>query len=207
MVLVPAGEFQYGSNKRMSLSAFYMDKYEVSARLYSQFLQATHRKQPDDWSQQVALIGNGDRPVGSVTWYDADAYCRHYGKRLPTEQEWEKAARGTDGRKYPWGNDEPNGSLAKYDMRVGYMTNWTGYADLAPVESHEAGKSPYGLYHMAGNVSEWTSSDAGASDTRMVVRGGSWQHSAYQLESSERYFDEPSSKGPLLGFRCSQDAR
>jgi hypothetical protein len=117
MVLVPAGEFIMGSNdgdadekpeRRVTLEAFYIDKFEVSTRLYAAFIQATSRSQPEDWSKQVALVGSGDRPVVNVTWHDADAYCRHYGKCLPTEQEWEKAARGTDGREYPWGNEEPS---------------------------------------------------------------------------------------------------
>jgi len=116
MVLVPAGEFLYGdNNQRLSLPAFYIDKYEVSTRLYAAFIRDTRRAQPSDWSQQVALVGSGDRPVVNVTWHDADAYCRHYGKRLPTEQEWEKAARGTDGRKYPWGNEEPSSRHALFN--------------------------------------------------------------------------------------------
>jgi formylglycine-generating enzyme required for sulfatase activity len=169
MVLVPAGEFQYGeNNQRLSLPAFYRDKYEVSTRLYSQFLQATSRKQPDDWSQQVALVGGGDRPVVKVTWHDADAYCRHYGKRLPTEQEWEKAARGTDGQKFPWGNEEPTSRHALF------ATKWNGYGTLALVGSHETGTSPYGIQDLAGNVWEWTSSDYDNSDQYTVIRGGSW---------------------------------
>jgi formylglycine-generating enzyme required for sulfatase activity len=200
MVLVPEGEFQYGdNNQRLSLPAFYMDKFEVSTKLYATFIQDTRRAQPSDWSQQVALVGSGDRPVVNVTWHDADAYCRHYGKRLPTEQEWEKAARGTDGRKYPWGNEEPTSRHALFDTR------WNGYGTLATVESYEAGKSPYGLYHMAGNVWEWTSSDYD-SGTK-VLRGGSWNSNAMNVRSAYRLGYTPSSWYSIDGFRCAQDAR
>lgn len=102
MVLVPAGEFLYGDdNQRLSLPAFYMDKYEVTVSRYASFLQASGRKQPEYWNQ-ASQVSAGDRPVIGVDWYDAYTYCHQYAKRLSTEQEWEKAARGTDGRKYPW---------------------------------------------------------------------------------------------------------
>ena len=81
------------NDQPLSLSAFYMDKYEVTTKLYAKFIQDTNHSQPDDWSQQVALVGSGDRPVVYVTWHDAEAYCREYGKRLPTEQEWENEGR------------------------------------------------------------------------------------------------------------------
>ena len=277
MVLVPAGEFLYGdgilfgsNGVRRSLPAFYIDKYEVSTRLYATFLQDTmqpwwmrlfpaacivttslasfvfaemvpaanacivtpplaslvfaetapvassdwqstftsvnhydrHDKktaQPDDWSQQVALVGSGDRPVVNVTWHDADAYCRHYGKRLPTEQEWEKAARGTDGRKYPWGNEEPSSRHALFN------TTWNGYGTLAVVESYDSGKSPYGLYHMAGNVWEWTSSDY--DNSTKVLRGGSWNSGPGNVRSAVRGRGQPMGRYAKDGFRCAQDAR
>lgn len=205
MVLVPAGKFLYGNNnRRLSLPAFYVDKYEVTTRLYSQFLQATSRaptvscpaycQQPYDWSQQVALVESGDRPVVNVYWDDAEAYCRHYGKRLPTEQEWEKAARGTDGRKYPWGNEEPTSRHALF------RTTWNGYDTLAVVGSHEAGASPYGVHDLAGNVWEWTSSDYDSSSK--VIRGGSWFDTASGLRSTYR---RTWSLLDVIGFRCVQD--
>jgi|GEM_PF-583394 len=232
MVLVPAGEFLYGdgilfgsNGVRWSLPAFYIDKYEVSTRLYATFIQDTRQPwwmtlfsawqsaftsvnhydrrgkktaQPRDWSQQVALVGSGDRPVVNVTWHDADAYCRHYGKRLPTENEWEKAARGTDGRTYPWGNEEPSSRHALFN------TEWNGYGTLATVESYEAGKSPYGLYHMAGNVWEWTGSNYIGSSK--VLRGGSWINDAGNVRSADRVGGTPSEGGNNnYGFRCAQD--
>lgn len=201
MALVPEGEFLYGYNtqQRMSLASFYMDKYETSTRLYSAFAQATGRVQPTDWSQQLALVGSGDRPVVQVDWNDADAYCKWAGKRLPTEHEWEKAARGADGRAYPWGNDEPTSRHALFNAQ------WNGYGTLATAESYEAGKSPYGLYHMAGNVWEWTSStydDRG----EKVLRGGGWFNAPQTLSSGFRYSLSPTKRYISYGFRCAQDA-
>jgi formylglycine-generating enzyme required for sulfatase activity len=202
MLLVPEGEFLYGDYKqRLSLPAFYMDKYEVTTKLYAAFLQGTSREKPRFWDD-VSLASDGDRPVVGVTWSDADAYCRYYGKRLPTEQEWEKAARGTDGRKYPWGNKEPTGRHAKYDHDG--KASWHGYATLVSVESYEAGKSPYGLYHMAGNVWEWTSSDYDSSSK--VIRGGSWLADASDLWSANRVMWPPDFWTTDRGFRCVQDA-
>jgi formylglycine-generating enzyme required for sulfatase activity len=197
MALVPEGEFLYGdNNQRLSLPAFYMDKYEVSTRLYAAFLQATGRAQPDDWSKQVALIGSGDRPVVQVSWYDAEAYCRYYGKYLPTEQEWEKAARGTDGRTYPWGNETPT------DLHALFEKEWWGYGTLATVNSYGAGKSPPGLYHMAGNAWEWTSSDYNSNSK--VLRGGSWGHARQGVRSAHRFFKPPSYRNYFMGFRCAK---
>ncbi len=205
MLLVPEGEFLYGDKKqRISLPAFYMDKYEVSTGQYATFMAATGTKNPEYWSTSVP-VSNGQKPVVGVSWHEADAYCRQYGKRLPTEQEWEKAARGTDGRTYPWGNEEPTSRHAKYDQDG--KASWNGYATLASVESYEAGKSPYGLYHMAGNVWEWTSSDYDNSGKAKVYRGGSWGTFATNLESTDRDRGSPDYGYANQGFRCAQDAR
>jgi formylglycine-generating enzyme required for sulfatase activity len=204
MVLVPAGEFLYGyNNRRLSLPAFYMDKFEVTTRLYAAFMDSTRREQPADWSDQAALVGSrgGDRPVVNVTWYDAEAYCRYYSRRLPTEQEWEKAARGTDGRKYPWGNEKPTTRHALFGL---FETKWNGYGTLATVESHQAGKSPYGLYNMAGNVWEWTSSD---DDSDKVIRGGSWYDDPYNVRTTSRGTWGPTFLWYDIGFRCAMDVR
>ncbi len=202
MVLVPAGEFTsllHFGVERLSMPAFYMDKFEVSTRLYSEFLRAKRREQPFEWSKQLALVGSGDRPVVNVTWYDANAYCSYYGKRLPTEQEWEKAALGTDGRRYPWGSEKPTRSHALFE------TKWDGYGTLATVESYETGKSPYGLYHMVGNVAEWTSTDLDDSGKYKIIIGGSWQTYADLLVRSKGA-TFPTNSGTMDGFRCAQDA-
>jgi formylglycine-generating enzyme required for sulfatase activity len=208
MVLVPAGEFIMGSNdggadekpeRRVTLEAFYMDKYEVTTTRYAAFMQATGRKEPGHWNE-VRLASHGDRPVVGVTWHDADAYCRHYSKRLPTEQEWEKAARGTDGRKYPWGNDEPTSLHANFGK-----SGFNDYGVLVNVGSLEEGKSPYGIYDMAGNVWEWTSSDYDSNNK--VLRGGSWLYVARYLVSTYRNRNLPTLRTSAVGFRCAQDAR
>ncbi len=198
MLLVPEGDFLYGANKqRQSLSAFYMDKYEVTTKLYAVFLQATGRVAPEKWNE-VSQVSDGDRPVIGVDWHDADAYCRYYGKRLPTEQEWEKAARGTDGRKYPWGNEEPTSRHANF----GKCCDWKGYATLTVTGDHEAGKSPYGIYDLAGNVWEWTSSDYDSSNK--VLRGGSWFNEASLMVSTYRLRYTPTTRNDIIGFRCAQ---
>jgi len=206
MLLVPAGEFLYGdNNQRMTLPAFYMDKYELTTSRYAKFLQEAGRRKPHKW-EEVSQVSDGNRPVIGVTWHDADAYCRQYGKRLPTEQEWEKAARGTDGRKYPWGNEEPTSQHAKYELDGNRVPSWNGYATLATVESYESGRSPYGMYHMAGNVWEWTSSDYDSA--RNVIRGGSWYNEAHVMPSTVRRGVRPDIWDTTqFGFRCAQDAR
>jgi len=204
MALVPAGDFLYGNDQqRLTLPAFYMDQYELTTTRYAKFMQATGRAAPQYWAT-VVPVSYGDRPVVGVDWHDADAYCRWAGKRLPTEQEWEKAARGTDGRTYPWGNEEPTQSLASYDWD-GKRT-WQGYATLATVESYDSGKSPYGIYNMAGNVWEWTSSDYDSSGKSKVFRGGSWTSHALYLRSSDRYWYTATNRHYLNGFRCAQDS-
>ncbi len=203
MLLVPEGEFLYGvDNQQLSLSAFYMDKYEVSTAHYATFMGATGTKELEHWEPSVP-VSNGQKPVVGVSWHEADAYCGQYGKRLPTEQEWEKAARGTDGRKYPWGNEEPTSKHAKYNQDG--KASWNGYATLASVESYEAGKSPYGIYNMAGNVWEWTSSDYESS--WKVLRGGSWLDRARNLRTTDRERGTPAVGVSDRGFRCAQDAR
>ena len=203
MVLVPVGEFLYGDdNKRLSLTAFYMDKYEVTTSRYAKFLQETGRKQPRYWDQ-VSQVNVGNRPVIGVDWYDADVYCRQYGRRLPTEQEWEKAARGTDGRKYPWGNEEPTSRHANFSKQ---WTEGNYYSDrLQPVGSYEDGKSPYGIYDLAGNVWEWTSSDYDSSSK--VLRGGSWLLNVVPpgVRSANRRSGDPWAQNTIHGFRCAQD--
>jgi formylglycine-generating enzyme required for sulfatase activity len=201
MVPVPAGEFLYGDDKRReSADAFYMDKYEVTTTRYAAFMQATGREEPKYWNK-VRFTSHGDRPVVGVTWYDADAYCRYYGKRLPTEQEWEKAARGTDGRKYPWGNEAPTSRHANFNR----CCDFQDYGVLVNVGTLEDGKSPYGIYDLAGNVWEWTSSDYDSS--HKVVRGGAWASSASTLGSSDRVEAPPGGWGDIRGFRCVQNAR
>jgi formylglycine-generating enzyme required for sulfatase activity len=197
MVLVPEGEFLYGDNKqRISLSAFYMDLYEVTTGRYAAFLQATGRSTPSYWDE-VRPISDGELPVVGVNWEDADAYCRWAGKRLPTDQEWEKAARGTDGRGYPWGNAGPTPSLANYGQSDCWLFCNVYAEKLKPVNSYKGGRSPYGIYNMAGNVWEWVE--------EKVLRGGSWALRA-GWGPSGRLSYQPTARLNDLGFRCAQGA-
>jgi formylglycine-generating enzyme required for sulfatase activity len=226
MALVPAGEFLMGSNQgasderpvhRVFLDAYYIDKFEVTTSQFSKFLEGTGRKQPDKWGE-INPTFDWVRPVVGVDWNDADAYCSWAGKRLPTEAEWEKAARGTDGRKYPWGSEEPSESLANFDWDS--RRTWRGYGTLAPVGSFEDGKSPYWLYDVSGNVWEWVADwynpnsylsnhdrnpKGSKSGLLKVTRGGSWGDKAYSLRTSNRRGIPPSDRYRDLGFRCAQD--
>jgi formylglycine-generating enzyme required for sulfatase activity len=222
MAVVPAGEFIMGSATgdadeqpvhRVYVEAFSMDRYQVSVGQYAKFLESTSQAAPPDWSI-MNKSRHQNRPVVNVDWADANAYCTWAGKRLPTEAEWEKAARGTDGRTYPWGNELPTGFHA--NMR---KEKWSDHWVLSPVGMYEEGKSPYGLYDMAGNVWEWVSdwydpdyytSSPSKNPTgplqghSKVIRGGSWGSGPKDLRSSDRDSHLPSARGMGTGFRCAK---
>ncbi len=197
MVLVPAGEFIMGAGgtEKVFLKAFYMDRYEVTNARYREFVAETGRKEPRDWIVYGYSEEKKKHPVVFVSYDDARAYCEWAGKRLPTEAEWEKAARGTDGRRYPWG-DEFSGDRAN--------TSLSGIVGTTPVGRYETGKSPYGIYDMAGNVWEWTSSDF--DEKTKVVRGGSWGLTHRFAQTFFRVGYSPRTTINNLGFRCAKDA-
>jgi len=224
MVSIPAGEFTMGSQDgdpderpahKVYVDAFSIDVYEVTVRQYAEFLQATGVNLPLDW-QTMNQPAHQKRPVANVDWTDAAAYCKWAGKRLPTEAEWEKAARGTDGRLYPWGNDPPTPLHANYGK-----TGSHNYGTLAAVGTLENGKSPYGIYDMAGNVWEWVSdwydsdyyknslsqNPTGPSKGGFkVIRGGAWTSNPRNLRSADRYWDPPSFRSLYFpGFRCAKN--
>jgi formylglycine-generating enzyme required for sulfatase activity len=219
-LLVPAGKFQMGDDewspkREVYVDAFYMDKYEVSLSLYAAFLNATDSKlKPEYWSD-INLATQGTLPVVGVNWHEAEAYCRWAGKRLPTEAEWEKAARGTDGRLYPWGENEPIASLANF----GKDSSKPFVESLEPVTSHESGKSPWGIYNLAGNAAEWVADwyDEGftkgavwnptgpAAGDGKVLRGGSWSDASNALGTARRFHVNPDDRADDRGFRCVQD--
>ena len=229
MVLVPAGEFMMGSpddesrskdelpRHKVFLDDFYLDIFEGTTEHYAQFLKALGHTPPKFW-EQVDSSRDANKPVVGVTWEEARDYCNWAGKRLPTEAEWEKAARGTDERKYPWGQEPPTTHMANFDQKA---TPEKIYSDrLMPVGSYENGKSPLGVYDMAGNVWEWTADwydkkyyenspkknpKGPETGEEKVMRGGSWDDFAPALRSGDRSKLVPSEQNDSVGFRCAQD--
>jgi len=228
MVLIPAGEFTMGSDNRLpdegpehkvTLDAFYIDIYEVTNLQYKKFNDATRRRSPTHFRNRTFPEGKADHPVTYVSWEDADAYCKWAGKRLPTDEEWEKAARGTDGRIFPWGNefDVKNANTPLRWQQIG------AFGDTTPVGSFEGGVSPYGVYDMSGNVWEWTASWYKAYPNNKVasesygeryktLKGGSWfDCSFYNCGISapvfNRAFFSIRTKNDSFGFRCAKDVK
>jgi formylglycine-generating enzyme required for sulfatase activity len=147
--------------------------------------------------------------VVQVSRNDAEAYCAHYGLRLPTEEEWELAARGTEGRRYAWGNDPPRDGAGRRGnfgtLACCAADDSDGYEKVAPVGQFPEGASPYGLYDMTGNVWEWTSSPFPGRPDRVSLRGGGWGNSAYCLRASYRHMNPPDIGLGMVGFRCAAD--
>jgi formylglycine-generating enzyme required for sulfatase activity len=219
MMLVPAGEFVMGNDNSgddektahmVYLDAFYMDTYEVTNALYKDCVDTGSCTPPKYTS--TGYYGNSqfdDYPVVYVDWYQALNYCEWHGTRLPTEAEWEKAARGVDGRTYPWGQ-EIDCSKANYESCVGETTKVGIYVD---------GKSLYGVYDMTGNVMEWVSSlykpypydpnDGRESLTALgerVLRGGSYKCSPGSSDTAFRGLYDPATAFENRGFRCAKSA-
>ena len=218
MAYIPAGMFTMGDthgegwpNERpehpVKLPAFWLDRTDVTNAQFFQFVKAV------GFIPRPGLLreakGKEQHPVVHVTWRDAAEYCRWAGKRLPTEAEWEYAARGTDGRRYSWG-DTWDPSRARFEG------NSTGQT-TAPVGSYLAGASPFGILDLSGNVWQWTSSlerpypyvatdgreDAAAAGLR-VLRGGAWRLKPPALRSTVRWGLDPGDQRPGIGFRCAQ---
>jgi formylglycine-generating enzyme required for sulfatase activity len=224
MVLVPAGKFVMGTNKSdrtgdnvprtyddarpehsVTLAAFFIDKTEVTNNAYLTYCIATNYPVPSDWKNGRFPVGEEDFPVTRVSWYEAEAYAHWAGKRLPTEAEWEKAARGTDGREYPWGNEWKEQNLV-----------W-GRSKPDKVGSKPAGAAPNRALDMAGNVYEWTSDWYAAypgapltfpeyNQTLKVVRGGGFYGYNFGASTFFRSVDSPRAKSEWIGFRCVRDA-
>ena len=224
MAVVPAGEFLMGTEDglpdarplhRIHLSGYLIDRYEVTNSQYRQCVDGGSCAAPRD-REAFDDREREQHPVVNVTWSQARVYCQWAGKRLPTEAEWEKAARGTDGRRYPWGNSDtvieqhrPKGNEAKL------TANGTG-----PVGTHISSASPYGIYGLAGSISEWVK-DWYADDfyavsssrdpqgplrgSFRVLRGAGWNEGLPELRSSYRGWDEMTYWGPTLGIRCAMD--
>jgi len=235
MVLVPAGEFLMGSNPEVDpladeldempqhtvfLDAYFIDKYEVSNADYAKFVEATGRR-PSIFGDNPQY-NQPNQPVVGVSWGDAVAYAQWVGKRLPTEAEWEKAARGTDGRIWPWGN-EFDPTKCNFDDDGKSDGHLDGFAMAAPVDSFPQGTSPYGVFNVAGNVAEWVSdwfdmayyemspykNPKGPETSGMGKkswRGASWFAGSNQVRCAFREYDDIVASGQMLGFRCALDA-
>ena len=233
VVYIPAGEFTMGSKPgvgeydeqpehKVDLDGYWIYQTEVTVAQYRQFCQATGRSMPNapPWGWKE------DHPIVNVTWDDATAYAKWAGAALPTEAQWEKVARGTDGRVYPWGNTWPPppgvGNFADETAKRTY-TDWPivfgyddGYTQAAPVGRFPAGASPYGALDMAGNVWEWCADWYGpytaapaknptgpADGSYRVLRGGSWYYYiATDFRCADRNWYNPSYGNYYYGFRC-----
>src|SRR5579884_687968 len=242
MVRIPAGTFLMGSNRqqdrnayqpefpqhRVYLDAYDIDKYEVTALQFLRFVLATDRPPLIDWRYDGGNFQEtmAHHPVMHVSWYDADAYCKWAGKRLPTEAEWEKAARGEDGRIYPWGNQPAGLSRANFGR-----TGLSGpvrdrperlllYPPIISVDKYENAVSPYGVFQMAGNVAEWVADwydpayykiapeknpKGPERGTQKAFRGGGWIDSTPAVRVAQRNGTDPNTKMNWLGFRCARE--
>jgi len=193
MVRVPAGKFLYGDDKKeVELPEFWIDKAPVTNAEYARFVAEMEHKPPQHWEGKTPPTEIADHPVTYVAWYDATAYARWAGGRLPTEQEWEKAARGTDGREYPWG-DWGEGHCNSLEADIEGTTPVGQYSPQ--------GDSPYGCADMAGNVWEWTASDWEPEAERRVVRGGSWNYNQREAHCAYRYWFIPDAFVSDVGLR------
>ncbi len=217
MVTIPAGEFVMGSGQgdeepthAVSLDAFEIDIFEVTNAQFAQFVEETgyqtDAEKSNDPSPWRAFFTEGKEryPVVKVSWNDAQAYCEWVGKRLPTEVEWEKAARGTDERIYPWGDEW---DVAKVNSKE------SGFRGPVTVGSFFEGGSPYGALDMAGNVWEWTDSwyqgypqttfnSNYFGETYKVLRGGGWFSEQEQVRTTQRNANSPDAANDDIGFRC-----
>lgn len=219
MVLVPAGQFIMGTDDTQegghtpgdstpqhtrTLPAFYIDKTEVTNAQYKAYCDATGYPPPAHWNKGSYRTEEAQHPVTHINWYEAQAFARWAGKRLPSEAEWEKAARGTDGRRYPWGNNWEAARVAS-----------SGNRPLA-VASKPDGASPFGALDMSGNVFEWTTDwydaypgskakNTGYGQVYKVIRGGGFDAHTGDTRTMHRAVLPPRVRNEWAGFRCAQD--
>jgi len=231
MVLIQQGSFQMGSKKSMLelkphdlfnsdrhtlgpenpahevyIDSFFIDKYEVSNDAYTKFIKETGAKKPKGLNNPN--FNNPQQPVVGINWKEAFKFCNWQGKRLPTEAEWEKAARGKRPVKYPWGNLPPDSSSLNYNEEIN---------KTSPVGSYEKGKSDYGVYDLSGNVSEWVNDwhfpeyylfspknnpQGPEKGQYKVIRGGSWRNNAEDVSLVYRNATTPRNRSLAIGFRC-----
>lgn len=217
MTSVPHGAFLYGDEKESKTinRDYLIDIYPVTNEQYRLFIEGGGYTKQNVWSEEGWMWkekervsqprywhderwNKPDRPVVGVSWYEADAYARWAGKRLPSEEEWEKAARGIDGREYPWGDEFDKEKCNGEE---------SGFDETTPLTKYVNGRSPYGCYDMAGNVWEWTDSWLDKDQYAKMIRGGSWIFSPWLLRSANRLDERPTVREDDIGFRCARDAR
>lgn len=215
MVKVPKGPFLYGDqNIRVVIEHDYLiDQYPVTNQKYGEFVLGGGYENRQYWSAEGwtwkteknitspeywhdTKWNKPDHPVVGVSYYEAEAYAKWADKRLPTEQEWEKAARGEDGRRYPWGEEFDKSRCNSGESGIGHTT---------PVTQYPNGVSPYGCYDMAGNVWEWCASWHDKEGGQRVLRGGSWFNAPVDLRASDRDSVVAGYRSIFIGFRLLQD--
>jgi formylglycine-generating enzyme required for sulfatase activity len=244
MVRIPVGPFLMGSDKKVDrnaypaelpqrtiyLDAYEIDQFEVTTVQYLKYALAKDLPPLIDWQYDGGNFQEtmASHPVMHVSWADADAYCKWAGKRLPTEAEWEKAARGEDGRIYPWGNQPAGLSRANFG-RTGLSgpvrdrpERLVLYPPIISVDKYDNAVGPYGTFQMAGNVAEWvadwydkdyykTAPDRNPkgpeNGTQKSFRGGGWIDSTPSVRGAQRNGTDPSTKMNWMGFRCARDAK
>ncbi len=214
MVEIPKGTFLYGDDKEKKTidHDFKIDVYPVTNERFGWFIADKGYEKKDFWSDEGwewrdkknikqpeywndSKWNEPDHPVLGVSWYEAEAFAKWEGKRLPTKLEWERAARGTDGQEYPWGDE--------FDKEKCNCKE-SGISKTTPVTRYTNGLSPSGCYDMAGNVWEWTSNWYDKNEKRKVVRGGSWYDVSEYVRCAFRFDDDPDSRYSSVGFRCAQ---
>ena len=231
MVYIPKGIFEMGTNAsrsnktdrpahKVEVPSFWIDKYPVSNAEYARFVVAKRYRPPLHWAQGKIPEGIEEHPVTMVSWYNARDYCAWAGKRLPYEAEWEKAARGTKGYRWPWGNQ----------MDVSRLNTYYNVGKTTSVRAYPHGASVYGVMDMAGNVSEWVFdafkpyaehsdtvyrfqasedqfSNTGSENVERavyrVMRGGSWKSDPFSTETYHRNYSLPNLASDFYGFRCA----
>lgn len=224
MVRIPAGEFIRGTNaggynerpqNTVYLDAFWIDRFEVTNHHYLEFVSATGHRQPGPpsrYAKRLSSLRGINQPITYVSWYDAEAFCRWKGKRLPTEAEWEKAVRGTDGRMWPWGDQ-----LVTRAANLGGVHD--GFEQTAAVGSFPRDKSMFGVFDGAGNLMEWVADWYGEESYRSSVdhnpqgpdrgtyktlRGAGYTSRGIDLRITNRSFMVPDFRDETIGFRCAR---
>ena len=219
-IYIPVGEFLMGNGNnsktdnrqhQIYLDSYWIDKVVITNAMYARCLEAGACTHPAAYDTYYGAWAYRDYPVVYVNWYQADQYCHWAGRNLPTEAQWEKAARGTDGRRYPWGNQLPNPRLANFNLSL--------IGEPVPVYRYPLGASPYGVLNMAGNIREWIADWYGENyyqsspsenptgpitGTERSLRSGSYAENQQQISVYTRFKHLPDSAGLNRGFRCAE---